>query len=331
MSDFIEKPNTQNIKEADFSIFADKTKFEHMIDLSNSTLIECIDQYVQNREKSKPNIKRQYSQVRVHLEKIEKMNNIKIYPIVVGDLFWSNLHSYLFQWGLSSNTVSNICTKICAVLRWSAKYGAKVSPTLDDYQIQTAPKKPMISLSQDDVSRITYFNIDELPIAPQRKRTLKKIRDQFVLGCFLGQRYSDLKRIDPDCFHDSIFEIVQQKTGNRAVVDIKKITAYPKVVQNILKKYKYKAPYPCHISGYNKGIHQLFRLAGFTDEVKYEMKIQGQIVTKTYKVYELISSHTARRTMITNCIQRGLHTEQVRRASGHTSETAFAKYVCWND
>lgn len=318
-------------QEADFSIFADKTKFEHMIDLSNSTLLECVEQYILNREKSKPNIRRQYSQVKIHISNIEKLNNIKIYPIVIGDLFWSNFQNHLLSLNLSTNTVNNICTKICAVLRWSAKYGAKISPTLDSYQMQTSPKKPMISLSQDDVSRITYFNIDDLPLAPQRKRTLCRIRDQFVLGCFLGQRYSDLKRIDPDCFHDSIFEIVQQKTGNRAVVDIKKITAYPKVVQQILKKYKYKAPYPYNISGYNKGIHQLFRLAGFTDEIKYEFKVQGNIITKSYKFYELVSSHTARRTMITNCIQRGLHTEQVRRASGHTSESAFAKYVCWND
>lgn len=314
-----------------FSIFGDTKKFEHMINLSNSTLLECVEQYMSNREKSKPNIRSQYRMVINYIKQIEEANNISLMPIVIGDLFWHMFHNYLFEKGLATSTVNNLSTKICAVLRWSAKYGATVSPTLNEFQIQQSNSKPMISLSQDDVSRITYFNIDDLPLAPQRKRTLKKIRDQFVLGCFLGQRYSDLKRIEPDCFHDSIFEIVQQKTGNRAVVDIKKITAYPKVVQTILKRYKYTAPYPFNISGYNKGLHQLFRLAGFTEEVKYECKIKGKITTKSYKVYELISSHTARRTMITNCIQRGLHTEQVRRASGHTSESAFAKYVCWND
>lgn len=321
--------NTDSLKN--FAIFGDSKQFEHMINLSNATLLECVEQYMKNREKAKPNIRRQYRIVINHLNNIEKVNGIKLMPVVIGDLFWSNFHKYLIDRGLATTTVNNISTKICAVLRWSAKYGANISPTLGDFQIQQSTKKPMISLSQDDVSRITYFNIDDLPVAPQRKRTLKRIRDQFVLGCFLGQRYSDLKRIDPDCFHDSIFEIVQQKTGNRAVVDIQKITAYPKVVQSILKHYKYSAPYPYDISSYNKGLHQLFRLAGFTDEVKYECKVQGKITTKVYKLYELISSHTARRTMITNCIQRGLHTEQVRRASGHASESAFSKYVCWND
>ena len=35
--------------------------------------------------------------------------------------------------------------------------------------------------------------------------------------------------------------------------------------------------------------------------------------------------------MITNAVQRGLHSEKVRRASGHKSENAFARYIVWND
>lgn len=316
----------------DFGIFANTSQFEHNIDLSESTVVECINAYVKVKIKANPNIKKQYAHTLLQIKNIERQWNVVLYPVVIGDLFWANFQKHLLDKDFSTSTINSISQKIACVLKWSAKYGAKISPTLEENQLQNTAKKPLISLSQDDVSRITYFDIDSIEdLRQDRKDTLKLVRDQFVLACFLGQRYSDTKRINPECFHDSVFEIVQQKTGNRAVVDIKKIAAYPKVVQELLRKYKYNAPFPRDLSIYNKALHQLFYYAGFTDEIKYERKVRGKIITKTYKVYELITSHTARRTMITNCVQRGIHTEQIRRASGHQSESSFAKYVKWND
>lgn len=321
-----------NSSVVDFGIFANTSQFEHSINLADATVVECINAYIDVKIKANPNIHKQYSHTLLHIKNIEKQWNVTLYPVVVGDLFWSNFHKHLLDKDFSTSTINGISQKIACVLKWSAKYGAKISPTLEENQIQASSKKPLISLSQDEVSRITYFDIDSITeLRADRRENLKRVRDQFVLACFLGQRYSDTKRINPECFRDSIFEIVQQKTGNRAVVDIKKITAYPKVVQEILKRYDYKAPFPYDIGMYNKALHQLFYYAGFDNEIKYERKVRGKIITKTYKLYELITSHTARRTMITNCVQRGIHTEQIRRASGHQSESSFAKYVKWND
>ena len=86
-----------------------------------------------------------------------------------------------------------------------------------------------------------------------------------------------------------------------------------------------------YISNYNKKIHELFKLAGFDEDIVYEWKVNGVLHKKTFKKYQLISSHTARRTMITNNVERGLNVEEIRRASGHKSESAFGKYVLWNN
>jgi TonB-linked SusC/RagA family outer membrane protein len=54
-------------------------------------------------------------------------------------------------------------------------------------------------------------------------------------------------------------------------------------------------------------------------EVKYEPK------------WKLIGSHTARRTFSTNNVLRGLKTSEIRRATGHKSESSFEKYICYFD
>ena len=72
------------------------------------------------------------------------------------------------------------------------------------------------------------------------RRTLERVRDMFVLLCNLGQRYSDIRRISPENFERNLFRIIQQKTGNKAVVDIDRYAIVPKLTYSLLKKYGYR-------------------------------------------------------------------------------------------
>lgn len=54
------------------------------------------------------------------------------------------------------------------------------------------------------------------------------------VSCNLGQRFSDMIRIDKSCFDRNIFTIFQQKTGNKARVDIDKMSIDKKTTYYIL-------------------------------------------------------------------------------------------------
>jgi site-specific recombinase XerD len=66
---------------------------------------------------------------------------------------------------------------------------------------------------------------------------------------------------------------------------------------------------------------------GFNEDVKFEYKINGKVIKKTFKKWELISSHTARRSFITNAVKRDANLQYIKRASGHKSGSSFDKYV----
>lgn len=99
----------------------------------------------------------------------------------------------------------------------------------------------------------------------------------FVLGCNLGQRYSDLVRISPENFKNGQFSIVQQKTGNKCFVPINSLSIDSKITWTILEKYNYTAPYKGDINNYNTYLHQLLYLIGedFLEEVYIDNKING--------------------------------------------------------
>lgn len=155
----------------------------------------------------------------------------------------------------------------------------------------------------------------------------------FVLGCNLGQRYSDLVRISPENFKNGQFSIVQQKTGNKCFVPINSLSIDSKVTFAILEKYNYYAPYTGDINNYNTYLHELLRHIGenFLEEVFIDNKINGVITRETKFRYQLISSHSARRSFATINTLRNIPRSKILRATGHSSEKAFNRYICYDE
>lgn len=179
--------------------------------------------------------------------------------------------------------------------------------------------------------KITYTV--EVPIRPDRRRVYERVRDAFILQANLGCRHSDLIRIHKSNFDRNVFKILQQKTGNHAIVDIQKLSIDPKATYAILEKYNYACPYTADISNYNKKIHEILKLIGqeFAEDVRGEVKINGRITLDIEPKYKRVGSHTARRTFVTCNILRGVSEHQIRKGSGHRSLSSFEKYICDRD
>lgn len=321
----------------DFKMYANPKDFEHYIDCSNMSVVECIVEYIKYKSASlkRSSIMCHYPSIIYYLLKIEYENNIVLMPTVMGNLFMTQFEKYLRMHNLCTNTIMSMVGSLKAALKWSALYGSRLSIDINGYKIKESDSKPKISLTYEEICKIYYFDFENTNISRTKRKTFEKVRDHFIMSCFLGQRFSDTIRITKSNFINTTydtFKITQQKTGSKAVVSFNKIFGeYPVIVREILEKYDYNAPYTGTMSTFNSCLHEICRLAGLTEEVKYETKVQGVIIEKTYKKYELITSHSARRTFITQAVRRGLHTQQIKRASGHTTEKSFGKYVIFND
>jgi len=85
---------------------------------------------------------------------------------------------------------------------------------------------------------------------------------------------------------------------------------------------------------FNKRLKEIGELAGWTFQVlKYRKSGNKTIelksrLNKPYRFCDLISSHTMRRTCITNMLVAGMPEHIVRKISGHTSNSkSFFRYV----
>ena len=299
------------------------------IDLTNASLVECLTAKINFKARLFPHYPKSHQCLMSHLNLIEKELSCVILPTQVGDIFYSFFISRLLSRGVKPSSIRTLCYQLRSCLEWSAKHGAKISDTYAEFTVPDY-RRPTIALTPDEVSMIYHINLQTLVKRKDHRALLEKAKDMFVLSCNLGQRHSDMLRIQKKNFDRNIFTIVQQKTGHKAIVDIDKFSIDKKTTYDILEKYNYTAPYKATIGCYNSKIHELMQLAGLTEEVLLETKVLDEIQEEVFPKYKLIASHTARRTFISANVFRGIPEYKIRKASGHTDCRSFNKYICEN-
>lgn len=142
------------------------------------------------------------------------------------------------------------------------------------------------------------------------------VRDIFILGCHTGMRFSDYSRLSMDDISDGVIHFITQKC--KTPVDI---PAHPRVLE-ILNKYGGTIP---KISGqkFNVHIKEVCKEAG----IKENVLVRRSGKQERYEKWELISSHTARRTGLTNMYKAGIPTYRCMMISGHKTEQVFLTYL----
>lgn len=183
-----------------------------------------------------------------------------------------------------------------------------------------------VYLTPDEISRIAGLEIDSGTI-------MEKVRDVFLAGCYTGQRFSDysdismeeMETITVDGAEYKALRKIQRKTGNTVII--------PVLDDNMLKiigRWDGRLP-KITISALNAHVKTLCRMAGIDTPVATYADRGGKRHMEVHPKYELVSSHTARRSYITNMYVEGiLSPEQIRSISGHKSEESFKRYLCQN-
>ena len=93
------------------------------------------------------------------------------------------------------------------------------------------------------------------------------------------------------------------------------------------EKYNGCLPAARCIQYFNKAIKEICKKIGLTEPVIYEEEQAGEVVMVKKKKYEMISSHTARRTFATSSMRRNnVSTSKIRKCTGHKSTACFDRY-----
>ena len=280
--------------------------------IRDKLLIDFITEMVNKKNKS-VSYKSQYRVLVKHVTEFSEKQDCVVYTNSVTEDFIEDFINYLRDKNMRNNTVKCLIEKIKAMTKKAGNYGYAVNRTFDEISV---PEEDTcsIALSMNDITRIYYFN--------GLTKRQEKIRDLFVVGCLTGMRYSDYSTLTHENIQNDIIVKKTKKTGVTVHVPIHSY------IRELLKKYDGELPKDISIQHFNRSIKTICKKIGLTETVVFTRTVGHSVITESYEMWQVISSHTARRSAATNMYNSGrMKTLQIMLITGHTTEKNFFRYI----
>ena len=224
--------------------------------------------------------------------------------------------------GLRNTTIEKKLGYLRWFLKWATDRGDNTNLAYKTFKptLKKVEKK-VIYLTKDDLDNLRNYQI------PKEKIHLEPVRDVFLFCCFTGLRHSDAFNLRRADIKDDHIEITTVKTVDPLTIELNKTS------REILEKYEMiqfprgKALPEITNQEMNRHLKTLCELAGINEDIgvtTYKGNIRTDVVKKKW---ELIGTHTGRRTFIVNALSLGIPPNVVMKWTGHSDYKSMKPYI----
>ncbi|AMQ55620.1 site-specific integrase [Algoriphagus sanaruensis] len=218
------------------------------------------------------------------------------------------------------NTVGKYVQVLKTFLTYATENGYNSNLFFKSKQFK-AHKVPGFSiyLTESEIEDLYNFDLSETPY-------LERVRDLFIVGCWTGLRFEDFTSIKPENIQGNFLHIKTSKTGESVVIPIHHY------IRKIMAKYEDRYPNSLPPSISNQKMNDYLKeIAKRVDSLKIPIEVEGikggLKVTSTKYKWELVTTHTARRSFATNVYKSGFPAISLMKITGHRTEKSFLLYI----
>jgi integrase len=242
-----------------------------------------------------------YNTLRKQLEKLEAKIGKPVYTHEFNEDIYKIFMEDIRARNNRLNSVYNIYKTLRATLRRIAlKYKVKVFNLTEEL--------PMNQKIRGSLNEKVYLNFEQmqklLRYEPETEK-LKNTKLIFLTLFFTGTRYSDVFKVKPEYEYDkdgvkfSYARFVTLKGNKEVIVPILK------PLMDAIQMNGGETANRVHETQFNLDIKELIELCGIHDEQTLSYTDSyGKIRFETKKFYQFVSSHTGRRSFVTNLINQ---------------------------
>lgn len=264
-----------------------------------------------------PNTSKVYNTSLKHLTNFQKIYKKKIDFDSIDVEFYNDYIEYLIRTvKLSTNTVGKHIQVIKLIMNEATEIGLNKNLSYKSKRFKIVKEKAdSIYLSIDEIHEIEALDLSQ-------NERLERVRDLFLVGCHTGLRFSDFSILKPEQIRGGFIETTQVKTGDPVIIPIHDTVA------RIIKKYEGNLPKAISNQKMNDYLKEIGKLSPTLQQSTFKTLTKGGVKEKrTYQKWELLTTHTARRSFATNEYLAGMQTVTIMAITGHRSEQAFLKYI----
>lgn len=247
----------------------------------------------------------------------------KDYPIEIG-----TKHPHKEAAKRGENTIIKLIKFFKTYWLWLiVQKGATTNNPFVKVQIGSSVYGVPFYLTIEERNKLADFDLSEKP-------HLEVQRDIFVFQCLIGCRVSDLYELTEANISNGIIEYVPNKTKDNTEQVKPRIPLNERAL-SLIAKYKGKDNknrlFPFISSQkYNDAIKEVIEVCGITRNVPVRNTLTGE--TEIRPIYEVASSHMARRTFIGAAYSKVQDPNIIGKMSGHVEGSkAFVRYRAIDD
>ena len=211
-------------------------------------------------------------------------------------------------------------------LRWFFRWSlAKRFHDVNDFETF----RPKLKKTHNRVVFLTRDELEKLKnyVAPEDRKNLERVRDVFLFQCCTGLRYSDVFNLRRCDVHEDHIDVTTIKTNDSLRIELNEES------KSILDRYKNitfekdKALPVISNQKMNDSLHDLCKLAGINEMVRKTYFRGKERIDEVKSKWELVGTHTGRRTFICHALSMGIPPEIVMKWTGHSDYKAMKPYI----
>ena len=180
--------------------------------------------------------------------------------------------------------------------------------------------------------KVVFLEWDELMtvynhIFSQNKGYLERTRDVFCFCCFTSLRYSDVANLKWSDVSDGYIQVTTIKTNDTVKIELNDYS------KTIINKYR-NSNFPKNIvlpvisnQKMNSYLKEIGKMCGIDAPVTITYYKGNERIDEVHPKYELLGTHTGRRTFICNALMLGISPEIVMKWTGHSSYQTMKPYI----
>lgn len=223
---------------------------------------------------------------------------------------------------MRNTTIDKQITYLKWFLRWATEKGYNKQTAFRTFKPKLkgiGTEKQVVFLTWDEL--MTVYNF------PLKKAYLDRVRDVFCFCCFTSLRFSDVYNLKRGDIRNGKIYVTTVKTDDTITIELNDYS------RAILEKYEdvafegNKALPVISNQKMNEFLKELGEVCGINTPIRVTYYKGNQRVDEYYPKYELIGTHTARRTFICNALMLGIPAQVVMKWTGHSDYKSMKPYI----
>lgn len=274
------------------------------------------DEYLSTQKnKIAPNTYKTREVVKKLLERFVAKTNYKLSFDNINPLFHDKFTLFMSEEGINNSSAGQTLQLLKGFMNWALFNELHNNLKFKKFSVKNT-SKDIIFLEQDELQRIKDLDLS-------RKKQYADVRDLFLFGCLTGQRYSDISNIKWEDIRGDIWHLTTKKTKETL-----KINLGSEACNILIKHSGEQTPLPrIRIQIVISTLKVICKLAQIDSLVTTVSYVGSNRIEKTKFKYELIGTHTARRTFVTFSLLQGMKPETIMKITGHSDYKMLSKYI----